>query len=117
MKKILVIEDDPHVQEMYKKLLENIFPEASIVQCLTMNETKRAIQDTTYDLYLLDGKIIGGHTSVIIHSLPPEKVVVISADDDYLHEVEKKGIKTFTKPFGRPKFTENKGIFITIMGE
>lgn len=118
MKKILIIEDDSVVQKMYEKFLNDNLPGNLIHFCKFLKDGIKAIKDFNgFDLYVLDGTVMGGHTSSIIDTLPKEKVIVICGEYEYVKECESKGIKSFMKPFTWTRLKENLPILTEILSK
>lgn len=118
MKEILLVEDDFNTQRMYNKVFTEMFPEAVLTQCYTMEDVTIALaSNKQYNLYILDGQIIGGHTASFIDTLPKEKIVVISASPDYHKDVTAKGIMFIYKPFLSSQIREKKELFEGILNK
>lgn len=81
--KILIVEDEPSLQELIKETLEK---ERYLVECVsTFQSAIRKIEDYTYDCILLDIMLPGGDGLSILRSLKKKQkqdsVIIISAKD------------------------------------
>jgi response regulator of citrate/malate metabolism len=119
IKKVLIVEDDQATWEMYQKVLHEMFPEMLeiIVVASIPNAKEKIAEEKNYQLYIFDGSVKLGHTCEILHTVFPEKVVVISGEDGYVQECSDKGMVAFNKPFTWSKIRENKSVFEEVLNK
>lgn len=123
MKKVLIIKNDTNTIAMYILFLTKAFKED--IHYITFGSLEDARKAATVhpdcDMYILDGHISGGHTNQVIDLFPKQKIIVISSEEDYVKECQKKGIKAIIEPAtGNVMLTsleENKKIFETILNK
>ncbi len=123
MKKVLIIEDDINTTAMYVLFLTEAFRED--IHYITFESLEDAQKSATIhpdcDIYILDGTIRGGHTNQVIDQFPKQKIIVISSEESYVQECQKKGIQAFMKSSTYSDMytalKENKKIFETILNK
>lgn len=99
MKKILVVEDDPHVGNMLEEILS---PQYRVMRAYSGTEALLAMKAEKADLVLLDLMLPGASGEEILEKLLPTPVIVVSAkpDPDKKAELLFRGASDYvSKPF------------------
>lgn len=96
-RRILVAEDDPVLQRLYRDYLHDHIPGSLKVAVYVTDcpqETKRWLQEGD-GLLLLDGSVFKG-MGIRLSELP-KRVIICSGDDDLVEEARRVGLRAFSK--------------------
>lgn len=108
MIRALIIEDELNSQNYLKSLLEENFPEVSVLECLkTFESAKLAIENHKPDLIFLDVEIIGGNGFDVLENLNylNFEIIFITAYSQFsLQALKKNAVDYILKPFDDDEF-------------
>ena len=102
-RKILIIEDDPRLRDRYIGNIKRLYPhiEWSFSEAENKDEAVEFLEKEEYDKILLDGNLsCGQHGRDVLAFLSEDqrsKTCVLSCDNGFILEAEKKGILAFDK--------------------
>ncbi len=102
MKKILIVEDDVEVMEVYKFYLKMI-GKFSISESYSEKETERYL-NKKFDYAILDG--LGGACFDLYPQIKADTKVIFTGDGEIYEKCKLKNIKSYLKPVKIKEFEE-----------
>lgn len=89
MQKVLILEDNPEALSWIERRFKNVFPEASIVPAITIQQAQNSLSQHTFNMALIDLQLPDGSGLEVIKQInqtdPTLTCIVITIYDDDAH--------------------------------